>query len=226
MSIENVMKDLTDAIHKLEAGFSGLHDKLDALLGGASSGGYSGPKTADEASKSPGSTNGAGSSDSTSGESEEPKVAGRKTYIYFKDTKTGAVIEKGEEVPTNDGATGVSKSQWEKLCDKHGLDPETGKKPEPKKDDDDLPSDDDDLPSGDDDSAESGDLDDLDLGLDDEPAIDLQAVKSQLMNVMKTKGRETVLKIFKKLEVSNADQLKPEDYQKAYDIAEKVLKGA
>lgn len=156
----------------------------------------------------------------------DSKVAGRRTYIFFKDTKTGAVIEKGEEVPTHDGATGVSKTKWEKLCDKYNLDPETGDKLEYLHEDDDLDLDE---PESQPEttSDESDNDDDLDLGLDDDSdageTLTIDDVKPVLIKVMKSQGRETVLKILKKYGASNVENIKPEDFGAIKADAEKAL---
>jgi hypothetical protein len=155
-----------------------------------------------------------------SNDESENKVAGRRTYVFFKDSKTGTIVEKGEEVPTENGAVGVSKTKWEKLFEKYDLDPSTGKKneAEPEADDDD----DLDLP-GDDDSA--NDDDDLGLGGDDNSGevIDKNAVHQKLIDYMKQSGREPVLKLFKKYGATNFDNLPEENFADIYRDVKKWL---
>lgn len=148
------------------------------------------------------------------------KVAGRKTYIFFKKTKTGTVVEKGEEVPAHDGATGVGLTKWNELCAKFDLDPATGEKnpevPEPAADDDD----------GLGDIGEEAANDDDDLGLGTEEGtieVDKDTLREKLIEVMKGKGRETVLKLFKKYGATNAETVPEESYADLYADAEKVL---
>ena len=63
------------------------------------------------------------------GDGDEPKIAGKVTYVFFEDSGTGRIVQKGEVVPTDDGATVLkSKAAWEKVCEEHNLDLATGEK--------------------------------------------------------------------------------------------------
>lgn len=225
MSIETRLEELTKAINELPSAIA-------AVLGTA---GQTQARVPTEKSDSDQASNSA--SDSTKGgndndsKSSGAEVAGRKTYVFSKTTKTGQIIEKGEELPEGDEFVKVGKTNWEKLCDKHGLDPETGNAVEEEKDDDDLNDlDEETEEEGEQEEAGEDSDDDDDLGLeeddDDEAGIDPAEVKKRMVRVMKEVGREDAMKVFKKFGARNFDEIKPEDLQGVYDLAGKVLKKA
>lgn len=225
MSIETRLEELTKAINELPSAIA-------AVLGTA---GQTQARTPAEKSDSDQASNSTSNS-TKSGKDNPPdtsgaEVAGRKTYVFSKTTKTGQIIEKGEELPEGDEFVKVGKTNWEKLCDKHGLDPETGNAVEEEKDDDDLSDlDEETEEEGEQEEAGEDSDDDDDLGLeeddDDEAGIDPAEVKKRMVRVMKEVGREDAMKVFKKFGARNFDEIKPEDLQGVYDLAGKVLKKA
>lgn len=77
-----------------------------------------------------------------------------------------------------------------------------------------------------DDVSETGAADDeFDLGIDEEPAIEVtQAdLKTVVSDVSKKKGRETVLRLFKDFGVATFGDVKPEQYGKMYAAAKELL---
>jgi hypothetical protein len=66
--------------------------------------------------------------------------------------------------------------------------------------------------------------DDLDLGLDEEVVeteepVTLDQVKAKCSEIAKSKGRETILKLFKTFEATTFNDIKPEQYAKLYKAA-------
>lgn len=203
MAIEQLLSELIDT-----------NKQLIKALGGASvSSGTT--KTDTTGGEEPGADDG------------EKKIAGKKTYIWFKDLNEGVIVERGEEIPTDNGAVAVQKGSWDTACKKYGVDPETGKKPVEKGGDDlddldDLGSDN--IAGTDDDMGGLDDLDDLgDFEEEQEATISRDEVKKKLIEVMKKKDRETVQKIFAKFKAKNIESVKEEDLQALYDTAVKVL---
>lgn len=161
--------------------------------------------------------------------SDEGKIAAKKTYIFFKETKTGAVINKGDVVPTINGATAVQKTKWESLCEKYGLDINTGQSAdEPSDDDLGLDLDDDDSTADLDtevDSIGDADADDDDLGLDldddGDQGTKIEDVQAALRNVgaQEGLGREISLKILNKFGCSNLNGLDKKHYDDVIRVA-------
>ncbi len=216
MSIEKRLEELTEAINTLPAAIA-------AVLGSA----QSGNATLTTANKTPVQEQEKVDSKPETGEKVEEKsdvdVAGRKTYVFNKTDKTGFIVEKGEELPVGDEFVKVAKTKWEQLCEKYELDVETGAKVEAPAEE--AEEDFDEI--ADDSTSESEGDDDLDLGLDDEPeagTIDRAEVKKRMIDVMRDKGREDALKLFKKFNARNFDEVKDEDLQSLYDTAGKLLK--
>ena len=58
---------------------------------------------------------------------------------------------------------------------------------------------------------------------EEEETIDLKTLKSKLGEVLNQKGRETVLKLFKKYGAGKADEIEQSDYSAAYADAVKLL---
>lgn len=221
MSIETRLEELTQAIKQLP-------DALSIVLANAGKAAVVDHKTS-ESKADPANQNTA-SGESTKGgsdnESSGGEIAGRKTYVFDKTTKTGRIIEKGEELPEGDQFVKVGKANWEKLCDKHNLDPASGEALEEAEEEDDL-----DLGDEEGEQEEESEEDDDDLGLGDEDEeeeseITVDEVKAQMVRVMKEVGREDAVKIFKKFGARNINEVKPEDLQACYDLAGKVLKKA
>lgn len=169
------------------------------------------------------------------------RIAKVKTYIFFKDNKSGCIIEKGKAIPEDNGATPCKKSNWEKLCEKYSLDVATGNPIKTTNgDDDDLDLDldeagitggggDDDLDLDLEEAGSTGGDDDLDLddeddglGLDEEPSISRDDVKAALVKVMKSRGRETSLAVMKKYGASNLEEIKESDFEAIIATATKV----
>lgn len=87
-----------------------------------------------------------------------------------------------------------------------------------------TPAKDDDLDLG----LDDGKSDDLDLGLDEEeevPPMTLKDLKLLLGELFSTKGRETVLKLFKEHGVKTADEIKESDFNKVAEKARQLMKG-
>lgn len=230
MSLEAKIEALTETLERTISALSGLN------LASTQE-----PTSDSTVKQEPESTKGVESTADTESKSEA-KIAGRKTFIWNTETKTGQVVEKGDEVPEGDNLKNVRGPKFEELCKKYGCDPETGKPPElgnaeEKTDDLDLDEpeteataseDDLDLDEGEADNSD----DDLDLDLDDddpsdpeELTVDEKAeVQASLIKVTKEckRGREVVLKILEKVGVSNIDALRRshlEDLNKAVKAA-------
>lgn len=172
-------------------------------------------------STSPGATTST-ESKSEASSTDGQKVAGKKTYIWFKDQNQGTVVERGEVLPTGEHVVAIQKGTWDTQCKKHGLDPETGKKPGATDELDELDDLGGDNIGADDDLGGLDELDELD-GLEEEPAITRDAVKEKLVEVMKKKGKETVNKLLTKYKAANMPALKEEHFQACYDDAVKLL---
>ncbi|KAE8546163.1 hypothetical protein [Marinobacter nauticus] len=226
MSLEQKVEELTQAIKSLPAELAGILNS-----------GVAASARPEEQPKVEQATQQHGSDQSVKEEGGEAEktIAGRKTYVWDKKAKQGQIIEKGEEVPTGDDLQTVGKTNWEKLCAKYELDPATGQaaeKPEQEEDDDlgdldDAAEETSNAVEEDEDTDGGDDLDD-DLGLDDDDdaeagGVSKDDVKQQMVNVMKTCGREIALKVFKKFGARNLEEVKPEDYQAIYDLAGKQL---
>ena len=237
MSIEVRLEELTLAINNLPAAIAAVMGNTTPSVG-----------KSDRAPGVPVQGNGAVVKDSVTTETadsfnndklaeEKPEtvIAGRKTYVWNKTTKTGQIVEKGGEVPVADHLVNVGKTKWEEACKKYDVDPATGQKVEDKPVDeeskplaeeaaeDDL-GDLDDL--GADESDDLGDLDDLDdLGAD-EPAINRDSVKAVMVRVMREVGREDALKLFKKNGARNFDEIKDDKLGALQNDALAVLKKA
>lgn len=222
MSLENQLKELTDAINKLP-------ENLAALM----SAGRPAATTALVESKPA-----AEKAESKPAEKAEPKAeaatAGRRTYIFFKETKQGTIVEKGEVLPTENGAQGVNKTTWENLCQKYNLNPATGhladagEEASGADDFDDLDEDTASSASSDAANAAGTDGDDLDddLGLDAEEEAtgpSLADVKAKLVALMKATNREMVLKVMRKFGAENADGLKDADYADVITVADRQI---
>lgn len=74
------------------------------------------------------------------------------------------------------------------------------------------------------DPLEESPADDFDLGLDEEAApaeeaVTLDQVKAKCSEIAKTKGRETILKLFKQFDAATFGDIKPEQYAKLYKAA-------
>lgn len=71
----------------------------------------------------------------------------------------------------------------------------------------------------------AGTDDEFDLGIDEEPAVEVtQAdLKTVVSDVSKKKGRETVLRLFKDFGVATFGDVKPEQYGKMYAAAKELL---
>lgn len=228
MSLEQKVEELTQAIKSLPAELAGI------LNSGASARPEKQPEV-ESASDGDVDIASKGAATVGGGNADEAKtanaIAGRKTYVWDKQAKEGQVIEKGEEVPTGEHLQTVGKTNWEKMCTKYELDPATGRplQAEEEAGDDDL-GDLDDL-DGDTTSEEAtdGGDDDLDdgLGLDDdeeeETGVSYDDVKKQMVTVMKKRGREIALKVFKNFGARNLDEVKKEDYQAIFDLAGKQI---
>ena len=162
----------------------------------------------------------------------EKEVAGRKTYVFDKTTKTGQIVEKGEELPVGDNFVRVGKTKWEQICEKYNLNVETGLEAEAEEEAaTETEEDFDDLDNTEEEGEqeESGEDDDMDLGLDDEEeskSIDPTEVKQRMVQVMREVGREDALKLFKKVGARNFGEVKKEDLPKLYDLAGKALENA
>lgn len=162
----------------------------------------------------------------------EKEVAGRKTYVFDKTTKTGQIVEKGEELPLGDNFVRVGKTKWEQLCEKYNLNVETGLEAEAEEEAaTETEEDFDDLDNTEEEGEqeESDEDDDMDLGLDDEEesiSIDPTKVKQRMVQVMREVGREDALKLFKKVGARNFGEVKEEDLPKLYDLAGKALENA
>jgi hypothetical protein len=151
-------------------------------------------------------------------------VAGRKTYVWNKTTKTGQIVDKGGVVPTGDDLVNVGKVKWEAACEKYDVDPATGEKLAEDKPVAEAADDLDDLDDLDSDVAD--DLDDLD-DLDDETAtINRDDVKKVMVRVMREVGREDALKLFKTHGARNFDEVKDDKLGAMQDAALAVLKKA
>lgn len=224
MSIETRLEELTKAINELPNAIAAvLANSANPLVVAAADQPVKELKTdpAEKNTASGESTKGGSDNESSGGE-----IAGRKTYVFDKTTKTGRIIEKGEELPEGDQFVKVGKANWEKLCDKHNLDPVSGEALEEAEEEDDL-----DLGDEEGEQEEESEEDDDDLGLGDEDEeeeseITVDEVKAQMVRVMKEVGREDAVKIFKKFGARNINEVKPEDLQACYDLAGKVLKKA
>ena len=162
----------------------------------------------------------------------EKEVAGRKTYVFDKTTKTGQIVEKGEELPLGDNFVRVGKTKWEQICEKYNLNVETGLEAEAEEEvATETEEDFDDLDNTEEEGEqeESGEDDDMDLGLDDEEeskSIDPTEVKQRMVQVMREVGREDALKLFKKVGARNFGEVKEDDLPKLYDLAGKALENA
>jgi hypothetical protein len=154
-------------------------------------------------------------------------LAGRKTYVWNKTTKTGEIVEKGGVVPTGDDLVNVGKVKWEAACEKYDVDPATGKKlaeeaeSEP---DNELADQLDDLDDLDSDGAD--DLDDLEDLEDEATTINRDDVKKVMVRVMREVGREDALKLFKSHGARNFDEVKDDKLGAMQDAALAVLKKA
>lgn len=221
MSIENRLEELTKAINELPSAIATVLGNTATAV----------PKSEQKVKDSESNTSAIDTTESGKPETSGGEVAGRKTYVFNKTTKTGQIIEKGEEVPEGDEFVKVGKTNWEKMCDKHKLDPATGNAVEEEE------SEDDDLGDLDEETEEEGgqeesseEADDDDLGLDDEEeesdGPDPAEVKKRMVRVMKEVGREDAMKVFKKFGARNFDEIKPSDLQGVYDTAGKLLKKA
>ena len=164
------------------------------------------------------------SSDELTEDKPEVVIAGRKTYVWNKTTKTGEIIEKGGEVPVADHLVNVGKTKWEDACKKYDVDPATGQKIEDEPVEEEAADDLDDLDAdGAGDLDELDDLSDLD---DDEPTVNRDSVKAVMVRVMREVGREDALKLFKKNGARNFDEIKDEKLGALQKDALAVLKKA
>lgn len=159
---------------------------------------------------------------------EGQSVAGKKTYVWLKRSQKGFIVQKGELLPVpGPDCVAVGKTKWEELCAKYGLDVETGDKPKaapapaPVDDFDDEPT----VTASVDDLDEPV-KDEFDIDLDPPAAVDpVQELKDKLIEVVKRTGQnELVRKIFERLGVQNADQLKAEHVEKGLQICEAAIK--
>lgn len=213
----------------LEQSIQDLKASIENLIGSIQTmgtGDMESPVTPD-----PGSPDGPGNAGNPDGpgmamDSEPaPVLATRKQYIFFKDNNSGAVLEKGDEVPTDNGATGVNKVTFEKLAKKHGFDPATGQ-PEVENDsveDDDLADDDLDEVESQSEPEVGGDDDEFDFGDDDEEAEEQltdKDVKAALMKFIEAKqgDRELGLKVLKKFGAASVSALPKEKYAEVIDF--------
>lgn len=229
MSIEQRLEDLTKAINELPNALAAvLANSANPLVAVAAS------QTTTDSKADPAEEKAPASKDTTKGSSDNQKsdadVAGRKTYVFDKTTKTGQIIEKGEELPQGDNYARVNKTKWEELAEKYGFDVETGKKVESNgaEDFDDLEEEAEEEGEQEESGSEDDDGD-MGLGLDDdedEGELDPAEVKKRMVRVMREVGREDALKLFKKVGARNFDEVKKEDLPKLYDLAGKVLKKA
>lgn len=229
MSIEQRLEDLTKAINELPNALAAvLANSANPLVAVAASQTTTDSKADPAEEKAPAPKVVKGSSDDHKSDVE---VAGRKTYVFDKTTKTGQIIEKGEELPQGDNYVRVGKTKWEELAGKYDFDVETGKKVETNgaEDFDDLEEEAEEEGEQEESGSEDDDGDDMDLGLDedeDEGELDPTEVKKRMVRVMREVGREDALKLFKKVGARNFDEVKKEDLPKLYDMAGKVLKKA
>ena len=157
-------------------------------------------------------------SDTVAPEKSTGQIATRKQYIFFKDNNSGAVLEKGDQVPVDNGATGVNKVTFEKLAKKHGFDPETGQaiaaSTEPDPVDDDL----EDLNAVASDPAPEPD--EFDLDGDDENQLTEADVKGALMKFIEARqgDRELGLKVLKRFGAVSVSTLPSEKYAEVIDF--------
>lgn len=227
MSIEQRLEDLTKAINELP-------NAIATVLANSANPMVAAPQTTTDSKADPAEEK-APDSKVVKGSSDDQKsgfeVAGRKTYVFDKTTKTGQIIGKGEELPQGDNYVRVGKTKWEELARKYEFDVETGKKVETNgaEDFDDLEEEAEEEGEQEESGSEDDDGDDMDLGLDedeDEGELDPTEVKKRMVRVMREVGREDALKLFKKVGARNFDEVKKEDLPKLYDMAGKVLKKA
>jgi len=222
MSIEQRLEDLTKAINELPSAIAQVlgstavvekkTEKPEAPVKA---------EKADTAAKES-TKGGSDNSESTGGEK-----AGRKTYVFDKTTKTGQIVEKGEELPEGDNFVRVGKTKWEQLCEKYNLDAATGEAVKEEPEDEDL---DDTEEEGEQEEAgeesTDGEDDDMGLGLDDEEdegSVDPAEVKKRMVRVMREVGREEALKLFKKIGARNFDEVAEDKLPKLYELAGKAL---
>lgn len=183
-------------------------------------------------------------SDSKAPEPATGNVASRKQYIFFKDLNSGTVLEKGDQVPAENGATGVNKVTFEKLAKKHNFDPETGQAledPTAQDGEDDMVSEDTAQPEDDgldeaeaapaepEAAADEPDEFDLDDEEEEEGALTEADVKGALMKFIEARqgDRELGLKVLKKFDAASISALPKDKYAEVVDFctrgAEKAL---
>jgi len=226
MSIEQRLEDLTKAINELPSAIAQVmvNAANPAVTVEQKAEKAETPVKAEKAetSASDSTKGGSDNSESTGGEK-----AGRKTYVFDKTTKTGQIVEKGEELPEGDNFVRVGKTKWEQLCEKYNLDAATGEAVKEEPEDEDL---DDTEEEGEQEEAgeesTDGEDDDMGLGLDDEEdegSVDPAEVKKRMVRVMREVGREEALKLFKKIGARNFDEVAEDKLPKLYELAGKAL---